>query len=300
MKLMDYGLAPIDFQNPTAAGISTPDSGLSRRTFVMTSLATGFAVASNPVSAQAITTDSQGLVAGEVGIPVADGRIPAYRAMPAKPGKYPVVLVVQEIFGVHEHIKDVCRRYAKQGCFAIAPELFARQGNVSKMTDIGQILATVVAKVPDAQVNADLDATVAYARASGRAQADRLGLVGFCWGGRAAWVYARHNPKLKAAVAYYGLLDGMKSDIKPEDPIDFAAELKVPVLGLYAGTDAFVKAETVDRMTTALRRSGSGSEIVVFPGVDHGFNADYRPSYNPSAATYAAQLARDWLKRHGV
>ena len=300
MKLLDYGLKPIDFQNPLTLDPSTPSDGLSRRTFVMTSLASGFAVASNPVRAEAITTDTKGLVAGEVSIPVADGQFPAYRAMPAKPGKHPVVLVVQEIFGVHEHIKDVCRRYAKLGYYAIAPELFARQGDVSKMTDIGQILSTVVAKVPDAQVNADLDATVAFARASGRAQADRLGLVGFCWGGRAAWVYAKHNPKLKAAVAYYGLLEGMKSDIKPQDPIDLAAELKVPVLGLYAGTDAFVKADTVDKMTAALRSAGSGSEIVVFPNVDHGFNADYRPSYDKTAATYAAQLARGWLKDHGV
>ncbi len=296
MKLLDYGLKPIDFQKPTP---HAPD-GLSRRTFVMTSLASGFAVASNPVLAEAITTDTKGLVAGEVSVPVADGKIPAYRAMPAKPGKYPVVLVVQEIFGVHEHIKDVCRRYAKLGYFAIAPELYARQGDVSKLTDIGQILATVVSKVPDAQVNADLDATVAFAKASGRARVDRLGLVGYCWGGRAAWVYALHNPKLKAAVAYYGLLEGMKSDIRPQDPIEFAAELKVPVLGLYAGIDAFVKAETIDKMTAGLRKSTSGSKIVVFPNVDHGFNADYRPSYDKSAATYAAELAHDWLKERGV
>lgn len=300
MKLMDYGLTPIDFQNPPAVADPQRDDGLSRRMFVMTSLASGFAVASSPVLAEVITTDTKGLVAGEVRIPVADGQMPAYRAMPSKPGKYPVVLVVQEIFGVHEHIKDVCRRYAKLGYFAIAPELFARQGDVSKMTDIGQILSTVVAKVPDAQVNADLDATVAFARASGRAQAGRLGLVGFCWGGRAAWVYANHNPKLKAAVAYYGLLDGMKSDIKPQDPIDFASDLKVPVLGLYAGTDAYVKAETVEKMSAGLRKSGSGSEIVVFPKVDHGFNADYRPTYDKTTATYAAKLAHNWLKDHGV
>ena len=296
MKLMDYGLKPIDFQNPAPREAD----GLSRRTFVMTSLASGFAVASNPVLAEAISTPTKGLVAGEVSIPVADGKIPAYRAMPAKPGKYPVVLVVQEIFGVHEHIKDVCRRYAKLGYYAIAPELYARQGDVSKLTDIGQILATVVSKVPDAQVNADLDATVAFAKASGRAHADRLGLVGFCWGGRVAWVYALHNPKLKAAVAYYGLLEGMKSDIRPQDPVEFASELKVPVLGLYAGIDAFVKPDAIDRMTAALRTSGSGSKIVVFPNVDHGFNADYRPSYDKSAATYAAELAHDWLKDRGV
>jgi carboxymethylenebutenolidase len=297
MKLMDYGLKPIDFQN--AAPSDAPE-GFSRRGFVMTSLASGFAVASSPVLAQAITTDTQGLVAGEVSIPTADGKVPAYHARPAKAGKHPVVLVVQEIFGVHEHIKDVVRRYAKMGYYAIAPELFARQGDVSKMTDIGAILGQVVSKVPDAQVCADLDAAVAFAKASGHANAERVGLVGFCYGGRMAWVYASHNPKLKAAVAYYGLLEGMKSDIKPKDPVDLAADLKVPVLGLYAALDTYIKQPAVEKMTASLRGSGSGSEIVVFPNVDHGFNADYRPTYDKVAATYAAKLAHDWLKDHGV
>jgi len=297
MKLMDYGLKPIDFQN--AAPSQVPD-GFSRRGFVMTSLASGFAVASNPVLAQAITTDTQGLVAGEVSIPTADGKVPAYHARPAKAGKHPVVLVVQEIFGVHEHIKDVVRRYAKMGYYAIAPELFARQGDVSKMTDIGAILGQVVSKVPDAQVCGDLDAAVAFAKASGHANAARVGLVGFCYGGRIAWVYAKHNPKLKAAVAYYGLLEGMKSDIKPQDPVDLAGELKVPVLGLYAALDNYIKPAAVEKMTANLRGSSSGSEIVVFPNVDHGFNADYRPTYDKTAATYAAKLAKDWLKDHGV
>ena len=299
MKLMDYGLQPLDFQNSTVA-TQRPDSGFSRRSFVMTSLASGFAVASSPVLAQAITTDSTGLVAGEVSVPVADGKIPAYRAMPASPGKYPVLLVVQEIFGVHEHIKDMCRRFAKQGYYAIAPEMYARQGDVSKMTDIGTILSTVVAKVPDAQVNADLDAAVAFAGASGNGDTARLGLVGYCWGGRAAWVYAVHNPKLKAAVSYYGLLDGMKSPIKSQDPVDFAANLKLPVLGLYAGIDGFVKPAVIDQMRAGLVKSGSGSEIVVFPNVNHGFNADYRPTYDKSAATYAQKLTTDWLKERGV
>ncbi len=299
MKLMDYGLKPIDFQHPDAAR-NTADAGLSRRGFVVTSLASGFAVASNPVLAQAITTDSAGLVAGEVSVPVADGRMPAYRAMPAGAGKFPVLLVVQEIFGVHEHIKDMCRRYAKLGYYAIAPELYARQGDVSKMSDIGAILSTVVAKVPDAQVNTDLDATVAFAQASGNADSARLGLVGYCWGGRAAWVYANHNPRLKVAVSYYGLLDGMKSAIKPQDPVDFAASLKVPVLGLYAGIDGFVKPAVIDQMRAGIVKSGSGSEIVVFPNVNHGFNADYRPTYDKTAAVYAQKLAADWLKDHGV
>ena len=299
MKLMDYGLKPIDFQNPDAAR-NTPDAGSSRRGFVVTSLAAGFAVASNPVLAQAITTDSAGLVAGEVSVPVVDGRMPAYRAMPAGAGKFPVLLVVQEIFGVHEHIKDMCRRYAKLGYYAIAPELYARQGDVSKMNDIGAILSTVVAKVPDAQVNTDLDATVAFAQASGNADAARLGLVGYCWGGRAAWVYAKHNPRLKAAVSYYGLLDGMTSAIKPQDPVDFVASLKVPVLGLYAGIDGFVKPAVIDQMRAGIVKSGSGSEIVVFPNVNHGFNADYRPTYDKTAAVYAQKLAADWLKDRGV
>jgi carboxymethylenebutenolidase len=305
MKLMDYGTRPIDFQNPVQNLVQNPaasvsNDGVSRRAFVVTSLATGFAVASQPVLAQAITTDSQGLIAGEVRIPVVDGQIPAYRAVPKKPGKYPVVLVVQEIFGVHEHIKDMCRRYAKMGYYAIAPEMFARQGDVSKMTDIGAILSTVVSKVPDAQVCADLDAAVAFAAASGQADAKRVGLVGYCWGGRTAWIYARHNPKLKAAVAYYGLLNGMKSDIKPQDPIDFAEQIKVPVLGLYSGIDAFVPMNVVDQMRAGIAKSGSGSEIVVFPNVNHGFNADYRPTYDKLAATYAQKLAFDWLKDHGV
>jgi carboxymethylenebutenolidase len=299
MKLMDYGVKPIDFQNPGAASCDAAE-GLTRRSFVVTSLASGFAVASQPLLAQAITTDTKGLVAGEVQIPVAGGQIPAYRAMPAKAGKYPVVLVVQEIFGVHEHIKDMCRRYAKAGYYAIAPEMFARQGDVSKMTDINAILSQVVSKVPDAQVCADLDAAVAFAGASGRADTRRVGLVGYCWGGRTAWIYAHHNPKLKAAVAYYGLLSGMKSDIKPADPVDLAEQIKVPVLGLYAGIDAYIPMEVVDRMRAGLAKSGSGSEIIVFPNVNHGFNADYRPTYDKGAARYAQQLAFDWLKDHGA
>ncbi|WP_290873429.1 dienelactone hydrolase family protein [Aquabacterium sp.] len=298
---MDYGLQPIDFQNPETVPATTAAerAGFSRRGFVMTSLASGFAVASNPVLAQAITTDTQGLTVAEVKLPVADGVIPAYVARPAKAGKHPVILVVQEIFGVHEHIKDVARRYAKMGYYAIAPEMFARQGDVSKMSDIGAILSEVVSKVPDAQVMSDLDAAVAFAKAQG-ADASRVGLVGFCWGGRTAWLYARHNPKLKAAVAYYGLLEGMKGPIKPYDPIEIGEQLTVPVLGLYSGADAFVKPDAIARMRGAIAKSASGSEIVVFPNVDHGFNADYRPSYDKTAATYAAKLARDWLKDHGV
>src|SRR3954451_318025 len=181
-----------------------PGVDFTRRGFVVTSLATGFALAVQPVSGQTIATDTTGLEAGEVKIPVKDGEIPAYRAMPASGGPFPVVLVVQEIFGVHEHIKDICRRFAKLGYLAVAPELYARQGDVSPMKEIPDIISKVVSKVPDTQVMSDLDATVAWAKGTGKADTMKLGLTGFCWGGRIAWLYAAHNPNLKAAVAWYG------------------------------------------------------------------------------------------------
>lgn len=295
MDTQTYGLRPLEFNATSAAGSPV---GFTRRDFIVTSLAVGFAIASKPLLAQAITTDSDGLAAGEVSIPVADGTIPAYRAMPDSGQDFPVILVIQEIFGVHEHIKDMCRRFAKLGYLAIAPELFARQGDVSSMNDVNEILSKVVSKVPDAQVFADLDATVAYVKANTPGNISRLGIVGFCWGGRTVWLYADHNPAVKAGVAYYGLLNGMKSEIKANDPVDIAASLKVPVLGLYAGLDAMIKADTVEQMQASLEKSGSGSEIVVFPNVSHGFNADYRPTYNKVAAQYAWKLALDWLKDH--
>jgi carboxymethylenebutenolidase len=297
MKLSEFGHKSVDFQNPE---ITTQKEGFTRRGFIMTSLAVGFAIAAQPVMADAIVTDSKGLIAGEVSIPVSDGNIPAYRAAPAKAGKYPVILVSQEIFGVHEHIKDMCRRFAKLGYYAIAPELFARQGDVSKMTDIGEILSSVVAKVPDDQVMSDLDATLAFAKASGSADGEKVGIVGYCWGGRTIWLYANHNPAIKAGVSYYGLLDGMKSEIKANDPVDIAENIKVPVLGLYAGKDSYITAPVIEKMEEGISKSGSGSEIIVFPGVSHGFNADYRPTYDKTAATYAWKLTRDWLKDHGV
>lgn len=298
MKPMHYGLEPLNFQNPPP--VAGANSGVSRREFLVTSLATGFALASGAVQAKAIVTDSNGLTAGEISIPVADGQIPAYRAAPAKGKNLPVLLVIQEIFGVHEHIKDMCRRFAKMGYYAIAPEMFARQGDVSKMTEVGQILSEVVSKVPDAQVMSDLDSTVAFAKASGQADTTKLGAIGYCWGGRTVWLYAAHNPALKAGVAYYGLLSGMTSPIKPADPLDLAAQIKVPVLGLYAGIDSYIPLDQVEKMRGAVNKTGSGSEIIVFPGVNHGLNADYRPTYDQVAAEYATTLAMDWLKDRGV
>ena len=275
------------------------EAALTRRGFLMTSLASGFALASQPVFAQAIQTDSKNLIAGEVKVPVKDGQVPAYRAMPAKGSNFPVIVVIQEIFGVHEHIQDICRRWAKAGYYAIAPALFSREADVSKMS-IEDILGKVVPVVPDDQVVADLDSTVEYVKNTGKANIAKLGLVGFCWGGRMVWLYAKHNPKVKAGVAYYGLLAGLKGPNKPNDPVDIGAALKVPVLGLYAGEDSYIPSEMVDKMRKEIDKGESGSQIVVFPGVNHGFNADYRPTYDRKTAAYAAKLTRDWLTERGV
>jgi len=278
-----------------------PGQNLTRREFVITSLAAGFALAVQPVTAQTmITTDASGLTAGEVKIPTSGGDIPAYRAMPNSGGPFPVVLVVQEIFGVHEHIKDVCRRLAKLGYLAIAPEMYARQGDVSKMTDINEIISKVVSKVPDAQVMADLDATVAWAEKSGKGEVDKLGITGFCWGGRVVWLYAAHSPRLKAGVAWYGRLVGQASDLTPKYPVDIAATLKAPVLGLYGGADSGIPPETVEQMQKALQAAKSPSQIVLYPNTPHGFYADYRPSYRKDEAQNGWQRLQEWFKKYGV
>ena len=275
-----------------------PKTEFSRREFVVTSLAAGFALAVQPVSAQTITTDTNGLTAGEVKIPVADGEIPAYRAMPAKGKSFPTVLVVQEIFGVHEHIKDLCRRFANAGHFAVAPELYARQGDVSKLTDFNEI-RKIVAKVPDAQVMSDLDATVAYAKKSG-ADSSKLGITGFCWGGRIVWLYSAHNPNLKAGVAWYGRLVGPASELNPKHPVDVAAQLKAPVLGLYGGKDQGIPQDTVEKMRAAIKEANGKSEIVVYPDAGHGFNADYRPGYDKEAAQDGWRRLQEWFKKYGA
>ncbi|MFJ7438791.1 dienelactone hydrolase family protein [Methylorubrum thiocyanatum] len=274
---------------------------LSRRTVIATSLATGFAMAVQPVAAQStITTDTNGLTAGEVKIPTQDGAIPAYRAMPAEGGPFPTILVVQEIFGVHEHIKDVCRRPAKLGYFALAPELYARQGDVSRLANIQQIVSEVVSKVPDAQVMSDLDAAVAFAKATGKADTTRLGITGFCWGGRITWLYAAHNPGVKAGVAWYGRLVGDASDLMPKNPVDVAADLKAPVLGLYGGADQGIPVATIDRMKEAYRAAGKTCDFVVYPEAPHAFHADYRPSYRAEPAQDGWKRLQDWFRQHGV
>jgi carboxymethylenebutenolidase len=276
-------------------------TALTRREMLVTSLAVGFAAAALPVRADTVvTTGSEGLTAGEVKIPVLDGEIPAYRAMPATGGPFPVVLVVQEIFGVHEHIKDVCRRFAKEGYCAVAPELYARQGDVSKLTDYREIFAQVVSKVPDAQVMADLDAAVAWAAKSSQGDDARVGVTGFCWGGRITWLYAAHNPKLKAGVAWYGRLVGEATELQPKYPIDVAAKLHAPVLGLYGGQDQGIPLADVEKMRAALVAAKQPSEIVVFPEAPHGFHADYRPSFRAQDAKEAWGQCLAWFRRHGV
>lgn len=276
-------------------------ASLTRREMMMTTLAVGFAAATLPVHADTvITTSTDGLTAGEVKIPVADGEIPAYRAMPAQGSKLPVVLVVQEIFGVHEHIKDVCRRFAKEGYCAIAPELYARQGDVSKFTDYREIFAQVVSKVPDAQVMSDLDAAVAWAAKAGVGDPARVAVTGFCWGGRITWLYAAHNPTLKAGVAWYGRLVGQPTELQPRYPVDVAAELEAPVLGLYGEKDQGIPLEDVEKMRAALAAARQPSEIVVFPEAPHGFHADYRPSYRADAARDGWAQCLAWFRKHGV
>jgi carboxymethylenebutenolidase len=277
-----------------------PPTELTRRSFVVTSLAAGFALATQPIAAQTvITTDTNGLVAGEVKIPATGGEIPAYRALPEKGNNFPVVLVVQEIFGVHEHIKDICRRFAKQGYLAVAPEMYARQGDVSKIENVQEIISKVVSKVPDAQVMSDLDAAVAWA-GKNKGNTNKLAITGFCWGGRIVWLYAAHNPKLKAGVAWYGRLVGQTNELTPKNPIDLAAQLKAPVLGLYGGADGGIPNDTVEKMREALKAANSKSEIILYPDTPHGFHADYRPSYRPTQAKEGWAKLLDWFKKNGA
>ncbi|HEY9761584.1 MAG TPA: dienelactone hydrolase family protein [Trichocoleus sp.] len=269
---------------------------LKRRSFLVATLAAGFATATLPIAAETISTSSDGLVAGAIEIPVADGMIPGYRAMPQGNGPFPVVLVVQEIFGVHEYIQDVCRRFARLGYLAIAPELFARQGDVSKLEGIPAI-REVVSKVPDTQVLSDLDATVLWAN-SNSGNVERLGITGFCWGGRIVWLYAAHSPQLKAGVAWYGRLVGDATPLQPQHPVDIASLVQAPVLGLYGGADEGIPISTVEQMRAELGETSS--EIFIYPDAPHGFHADYRPNYREEAAQDGWQKLLNWFKQNGV
>lgn len=287
-----------DFDSMVA---KTPLSdGFDRRVFLKTALGSGFAAAVMPVMAQSIIkTDTAGLSAGEVTIVVKGAKVPVYRAQPEGKTNLPVVLVISEIFGVHEHIADVARRFAKLGYLALAPELFIRQGDAKSYGAIAELMKEVVSKVPDEQVMDDLDACVAWAGKNG-GNIDKLGITGFCWGGRIAWLYAAHNPKVKAGVAWYGRLVGDKTPLAPRHPIDIANSLKVPVLGLYGGKDGGIPLDTVEQMKAALAKGNSKSELVVFPNSGHAFHADYRPSYVEADAKEGWKRCLDWFKAHGV
>ncbi|MDX2212583.1 MAG: dienelactone hydrolase family protein [Oculatellaceae cyanobacterium bins.114] len=274
------------------------DRRFKRRDVIMATLAAGFAIAVRPISARTITTNSEGLTAGEITIPTDDVEISGYWAKPATGTNFPIVMVVQEIFGVHEYIQDVCRRFAKLGYLAIAPELFARQGDVSQLASVDEI-RPVVARVPDAQVMTDLDATLAWAGESG-GDLNRAGITGFCWGGRVVWLYAAHSPQIKAGVAWYGRLVGETNALRPKNPVDIAPYLKAPVLGLYGGADDGIPVSTIEQMRQAIAASRNGSEIVVYPDAPHGFHADYRPSYRQQAAEDGWQRLQTWFRQNGV
>jgi carboxymethylenebutenolidase len=283
-------------------GGALPQSESTLQDLLAPWLPQGYARIVQPIASTAISTDTKGLVAGEVKIQTMTGPVPAYRAMPEKGGKLPVVLVVQEIFGVHEHIKDVCRRLAKLGYFAISVELYFRQGDVTKFTDNQEIFAKVVNHVPDSQVMSDLDAAVLYAESTGKADTARLGVTGFCWGGRITWTYCTHNPKVRAGVAWYGrLVAPARSALQPAYPVELAAHLKAPVLGLYGSVDASIPTEHVEQMRVALKAANdSVSNIVVYDGAPHAFYADYRPSYRKEAAEDGWKRMQDWFTKYGV
>ncbi|KAA0182375.1 dienelactone hydrolase family protein [Cupriavidus cauae] len=280
-----------------------PGQTFDRRSFVKTALGSAFAAAALPVTAQAIKTDFEGLTAGEVTIPSGDFKMPIYRAMPQGKRDLPVVLVISEIFGVHEYIADTCRRFAKQGYLAIAPELFARQGDPTSFGTIQELQREIIAKTPDNEVLGDLDAAVAWAGANG-GNLGKVGITGFCWGGRVVWLYAAHSRQLKAGVAWYGRLNGDTTPLQPRHPIDLAAQLKAPVLGLYGGKDTGIPLEAVDRMKAALAAANNpaakASKFIVYPESGHAFHADYRPSYREADAKDGWQKCLAWFKEHGV
>ncbi|MBL8369817.1 MAG: dienelactone hydrolase family protein [Burkholderiaceae bacterium] len=282
---------------------TTTEAGPSRRTALKAALGVGYAASALPIMAQtAIKTPADGLTAGEVTIDVNGFKMPAYRAAPAGKTGLPVVLVLSEIFGVHEYIADTARRFARAGYLAIAPELFVRQGDAQSYGEMAKLIAEVISKVPDEQVLGDLDATVKWAAANG-GDAAKLGVTGFCWGGRQTWLYAAHNPAVKAGVAWYGRLVGAQSPLNPRHPVDVAARLNGPVLGLYGAADTGIPLDTVDKMKAALaagNAAAKASQFVVYPDAPHAFHADYRPSFRKEPAEDGWKRALAWFAQHGV
>ena len=283
---------------------SKDESAPTRRLALQTALGLGYAAAAMPLIAQtAIQTSGEGLIEGEVTIDVSGFKMPAYRSAPKGKTNLPVVLVISEIFGVHEYIADVTRRFAKAGYLAIAPELFVRQGDPSTYGEIAKLQAEIISKVPDAQVMADLDATLQWASKNG-GNANRAAITGFCWGGRITWLYAAHNAKLKAGVAWYGRVEGQTNANNPKHPVDLAATLKAPVLGLYGGQDTGIPVTSVNNMKDALaqaavkgNKAAKACEFVLYPDAPHAFHADYRTSYRASPAADGFARALAWFKQ---
>lgn len=275
------------------------DYPLVRRGLMMTSLISGFTLAVDRVEAQTITTDTDGLDAGDTKIPTSDGDLPAYYARPAKGTHFPIVIVIEEVFGVHEHIADICRRLAKAGYLAVATEYYARIGDLSKMTDTKEIFANVILKAPDAQFLADVDATITWA-GKNKGNASHVAVTGFCRGGRQTWLIAENNKRVKAAVAWYGPVLGATSDIQPKTATDGADQLKCPLLGLYGGQDQSIKMDDVHAAEVKAKAAGKTVEIKVYPDAPHGFNADYRPSYRKDAAEDGWKRMLAWFAAHGV
>lgn len=273
---------------------------VDRREFIKAALGTGFAAAVMPIQAQTvISTDTKGITAGTIHIKVAGQTVPVYSAKPEGKSNPPVILVISEIFGVHEHIADVARRFAKAGYLALAPDLFVRQGDAGAVQSIPDLMANIIRKTPDAEVMADLDAVVEWARTNG-GDTSRLGITGFCYGGRITWLYSHHNPQVKAGVAWYGRLAGERTAAWPQLPVDIAPTLKVPVLGLYGGKDQGITQENVEQMRAGLAQGNSKSTIHVYPDAPHGFNADYRAEYRPEEAKDGWQRTLAWFKANGV
>ena len=293
-----------DLQNDFNALLpgQTTEAGASRRTALKVALGVGYAATAMPIMAQtAIKTSSDGLKTGEISYEVNGFKVPAYYAMPAGKTNCPVVLVVQEIFGVHEYIADTCRRFAKAGYLAIATELYARQGDPTKYGEIGKLIAEVVNKVPDAQVMADLDGAVKWAGANG-GDTSKVAVTGFCWGGRITWLYAAQGP-VKAGVAWYGRVVGAPNDLMPKNPIDLAANMRAPVLGLYGEKDGGIPLDTLDKMKAVLSTgnvASKASQFVVYPDAPHAFHADYRPSFRKEAAEDGFKRCLEWFQANGV
>jgi carboxymethylenebutenolidase len=278
-----------------------PDKDFDRRDFIWTALGASAALAvSSPASAQQITTDSNGLDVADVMIPAKDAQLRGYRAMPATGGPFPVVLVAAEILGLNAYIKDICRRLAKTGYYAVVPDLYTRKADLTKITAMAEIMPIVNTKF-DTELVADYDATVAYAAASGKADTSRMGMTGVCRGGRTTLVYAAANPKLKAVVAWYGPVGGQANEYTPRTAMDRAGEIKVPVLGLYGAKDAGIPVEQAEKFFAALKAAGTPAELVVYPEAGHAFNADYRPdSYRKADSEDGWQRMLAWFKKYGV